>query len=104
MSSKRAQWAKRMQAWARSRQSRVEFCRTRGLNTHTFDYWRRVLRAVSTPSSLPPASRALVPVVVSGLGGSPAIEIALPNGIRLRVPNGAEVAQVRDLAQALLPC
>lgn len=104
MSSKRTQWTKRMQAWARSGQTRVEFCRTRGLNTHTFDYWRRVLRTVSTLSSLPPASRALVPVVVRGLGGSPAIEIALPNGIRLRVPAGADATQVRELAQALLPC
>lgn len=53
MSIKCEQWVKRMRSWERSGQTRSAFCRSRGLNLHTFDYWRRALRSTSTelPSS-----------------------------------------------------
>jgi hypothetical protein len=100
MSIKRQQWAKRMQAWERSGQPRAAFCRSRGLNLHTFDYWRRVLRAPST---------ALVPVVVTArraeaVAMPPVVEVVLPDGIRVRVPTGFEAAQVATLVSALRGC
>ena len=98
MSSKREQWVKRMRAWERSGQTRAAFCRLRGLNLHTFDYWRRVLRERST---------ALVPVVlpqaVAGSVVDVVIEVMLPDGIRLRVPRGSE-AQVGAIVSALRAC
>lgn len=75
MSSKRVVWSKRLDAWERSGQTRSAFCRAQRLNLSTFDYWRRVLR---TPG------RDLVPVVVSSARSVP-VEIALPNGVRLRM-------------------
>lgn len=93
MSSKRAGWAKRMQTWERSGQSRAAFCRAHGLSPSTFDYWRRVLRE---------PSRALVPVIVSGASALP-VEIALPNGLRLRMA-AADVTQARAWVEALREC
>jgi len=93
MSSKRRQWARRMQAWERSGQTRAAFCGAHGLSLATFDYWRRQLRA---------PGRALVPVTVSGSTAVP-IEIALPNGIRLRMAV-ADVAQARAWVEALRGC
>jgi hypothetical protein len=98
MSVKRDQWLKRMRAWERSGQTRAAFCRSRGLNVHTFDYWRRALRRAST---------ALVPVVVAQEAAHPAadavIEVMLADGIRLRVPPGSE-AQVGAIVSALRAC
>ena len=93
MSSKRVQWAKRVRAWEQSGQTRAVFCRTHGLNPATLDYWRRMLRE---------ASRALVPVVVNGAGAM-LVEIALPNGLRLRMAD-ADVAQARAWVEALSGC
>lgn len=99
MSIKRGQWVKRLRSWERSGQTRAAFCRARGLNLHTFDYWRRALRSAST---------ALVPVVVAPreaarLSCEAAIEVVLPDGIRLRVPPGCE-GQVGALVSALRRC
>lgn len=93
MSSKRAGWAKRMQAWERSGQSRAAFCRAHGLSPATFDYWRRRLRE---------SSRALVPVIISEAPAMP-IEIALPNGLRLRMA-ATHVTQARAWVEALRGC
>ena len=93
MASKRMQWAKRVQAWERSGQTRVAFCRAHGLSPGMFDYWRRRLRE---------PSRALVPVTVSGATAVP-IEVALPNGIRLRM-SVTDVAQARAWVEALGGC
>lgn len=86
MTIKREQWMKRMRSWERSGLTRAAFCRSRGLNLHTFDYWRRTLRGGST---------ALVPVVVAPREATRSvcnalIEVVLPDGIRLRVPSGCE--------------
>jgi transposase-like protein len=94
MSTKRDLWIKRMQAWERSGQTRAAFCRARGVNRHTFDYWRRLLRE---------ASGALVPVVVDDMV-SAAIQIALPNGVRLQIAVGTDAAQVGKLVAVLRSC
>lgn len=91
MTNKRAMWQQRMQAWERSGQTRVAFCRAQRLNLATFDYWRRVLRT---------SGRDLVPVVVNGAAALP-VEIALPNGVRLRMAV-ADVAHARAWVAALL--
>lgn len=93
MASKRTQWAKRVQAWEQSGQSRIAFCRAHRLSPSTFDYWRRLLRE---------PSRALVPVMVSGASALP-VEVALPNGLRLRMA-AADVTQARAWVEALRGC
>jgi hypothetical protein len=98
MSVKREQWTKRMRAWERSGQTRAAFCRSRGLNVHTFDYWRRALRSASTALVPVVVSKEVAPSVVDAV-----IEVMLPDGIRLRVPRGSE-AQVGAIVSALRAC
>ena len=96
MSSKREQWVKRMRSWEGSGQTRAEFCRLRGLNVHTFDYWRRALRSAT----------ALVPVVVeAGLAVTASvIEVVMPDGVRVRVPAGCDAGQIGAVVSALRAC
>lgn len=97
MADKRTMWSKRIQTWERSGQSRAAFCAARQLNLHTFDYWRRALRANPPP--------ALVPVVVKPLPVAAApIDVLLPNGIRLQVPSGSDTASLRSLLEMLRAC
>ena len=46
MSSKRAAWTKRIEAWRSSGESVAGFCRSHGLIYAQFVYWQRVLQAV----------------------------------------------------------
>lgn len=96
MADKRTTWSRRIRAWERSGQSRVAFCTARRLNVHTFDYWRRALRAAS----------ALVPVVVKSSPATAAspIDVLLPNGVRLQVPPGCDPASLRSLVEILRTC
>ena len=99
MVDKRAVWTKRIDAWERSGLSRAAFCVARRLNLHTFDYWRRALRASS-------GAQALVPVVVAPVRAptSAPIEVVLPNGIRLRVAPGSDLSTLRPLIEVLRAC
>lgn len=99
MADRRSVWTKRIKDWERSGQTRASFCVARRLNLHTFDYWRRALRASSPP---PP----LVPVVVAPapVPAPTAIEVVLTNGIRLQVPPGSDLALLRPLIEALCAC
>jgi hypothetical protein len=51
---KQRTWAKRIAAWERSGMSRRPWCAANEANVHTFDYWRRRLRARSAGSSVLP--------------------------------------------------
>lgn len=82
MTDKRAQWAKRIEAWRASGESVTGFCRTRGLNYPQFVYWQRALRS---------RSGVLVPVVVTSAMPSPSlIELVLPNGVQARCVTAAD--------------
>ena len=98
MTDKRAMWLKRIRAWERSGLSRSAFCVARRLNVHTFDYWRRALRADPPP--------ALVPVAVTVTPSPVAapIDVLLPNGVRLQVPPGSDASLLRSLVEVLRAC
>lgn len=106
MTKKAQQWSERIAAWQRSGQTRAAFCQTHGLNRNTFDYWRRRLpdaQVAAKPAARRRRNRALVPVAVAG--GTPALaEIALADGLRLRVALDADPAQVAALVRALAAC
>lgn len=85
VSSKRLQWAKRIEAWRASGESAMGFCRKRGLNYPQFVYWQRVLRV---------RSGALVPVVVTSAASPVLIELVLPNGVQARCTTVADALAV----------
>ena len=98
MSSKRAAWRERLKAWQKSGESVAAFCRFRGVNYAQFVYWQRVLRMEREEGV------SLVPVMVeAAVASSPSalMEVALPNGVRVRVPPGCvaeAIALVRGLS------
>lgn len=101
MSSKRAVWRNRLEAWRASGQSVAAFCRSRGWSRAQFVYWQR---AFSREDAL-----SLVPVVVNAQATPPgagfgAIEVVLPNGICVRVPPGQGMAETVVLVRGLLAC
>lgn len=97
MSSKRAVWAERVESWQRSGLSVAAFCRAEGLNHPQFVYWQRALGATKALRAKTPM---LVPVRVDAMPVS-ALELALPNGVRLRVPPGFPSHEVLSLVRGL---
>lgn len=100
MSSKRAMWVESIEAWQRSGLSVAAFCRAEDLNYPQFVYWQRALRATKSTGI---TSSMLVPVRLDAASSS-ALELALPNGLRLRVPAGFPCNEVITLARGLYSC
>jgi hypothetical protein len=96
-------WRDTITAWKESGQSVTAFCTARGLGESTFFAKRRALaRRDRSPNALaPPPSFAAVRVIPDAT-----IEIVVPGGLLLRVPVGAEAADVAQLVLALqgAPC
>lgn len=104
-SSKRDVWVDRIAAWERSGLSRRVWCGEHGVKVHTLDYWRRRLRGESVSARRKhPARAQLLPIQVALPAPAVPIEVLLPSGIRLRVPVGADAAQVAQWVQALAAC
>lgn len=102
---KREVWIRRMAAWTRSGLSRRAWCGKHGLNVHTFDYWRRRLRAEPKPRrGRRSTGKGLVPIVVAPALAVAAVELRLPDGLQLSIPPGADPAQVAALIRALQEC
>lgn len=102
-SSKQALWLSRIGSWRRSGLSRRVWCDRQGVNVHTFDYWRRRLREVSVPSKRK-ARASLVPIAVVPAAPLVALELVLPSGLRIRVPEGADAGRVAAWVRALGAC
>ncbi|MHB8496203.1 MAG: IS66 family insertion sequence element accessory protein TnpA [Casimicrobiaceae bacterium] len=84
-------WSERIAAFAASGLSRRAWCRQEGLNPNTLDYWRSRLR---------PATKALVPIVVSA-DSTADVEVALRGGVRLRIRSGTDPGWLAQLLGAL---
>jgi hypothetical protein len=80
-SSKHAEWAARLRRFEDSPATAAEFCRREGVSTASFYLWRRRLCPEQTPR--------FVPVTVAPPLPPPAVEVAFPNGVVVRIPNAA---------------
>ena len=114
-------WRDRLDKYGRSGMRIVEFCRSAGIPQQSFFHWRRELAkrdGQSRGSGLPnhgpqqqqqrkdsPSIPAFVPVEViePHTSGSSRhlVEVALSNGIILRVPVGSDPTYVQCLVAAL---
>lgn len=93
----RQAWSERLDRFVASRLSVVAFCRSEGVSTHAFYYWKRQL-APQTPTPADHIPR-LVPVRV--LAGPAPVELVLPTGPVLRLAPGCDLAFVRCLVDTL---
>ena len=87
MPSKHDLWAARLRRFEQSAFTVAEFCDQEGVSTASFYSWRRRLRDEATPR--------FVPITLAPPRPAPAVEVAFPNGVVLRLPAGA--ASLGDL-------
>lgn len=93
----RLAWQQRLDRFASSGLSVAAFCRAGHLSVQSFYYWKRRL---AVPSTSPAQGPGLLPVHL--LPAAPAVEVALANGVVLRITPGCDVAFVRSLLDALM--
>ena len=103
-----AYWRVHVEAWRDSGQSRGEYCAAHGLSRKTFGWWawRLDRQAPADPAAhFLPVEIAEVPD--PGAGGAASegddarIEIALPDGVRVRVGRGVDGEALRRVLAAL---
>jgi len=106
-----AYWRVHVEAWRSSGQSRGEYCALHGLSRKTFGWWAWRLDRQGRPALADPAVHFL-PVEIADVcdrdeaGAAPVgdetrIEIALPDGVRVRVGRGVDGAALRRVLGAL---
>ncbi len=106
-----AYWRVHVEAWRSSGQSRAEYCALHGLSRKTFDWWAWRLDRQGRPAPADPAAH-FVPVEIADVcdrdeaeaapvGDEARIEIALPDGVRVRVGRGVDGEALRRVLAAL---
>jgi transposase len=92
-------WAERLARFASAEQSVAAFCAAEGVSPNSFFYWKRQLAAPVAPDAGP----LFIPVRVTPAA---AVEVALPNGVVVRIAPGCDLAFVRSVIDALAgaPC
>lgn len=95
MAEREAYWRDILRRQRESGESIAEFCHHEGVSTASFYNWRKRLRAPRT------ARPQLLPLHVAAPRAC--LEIILPCGTLLRVPDGTAPQTLRDVLVALEP-
>jgi transposase-like protein len=91
-------WRETLAAFENSGQSVRAFCAGRQVSEASFYGWRRTLQE---RDRLRPPARPVPTFVPLRVVAEAVVEVVLPGGLVVRVPNGAEVAAVATLVAAL---
>jgi transposase len=94
----RDDWRAHVAAWQRSGMTSAEYARQHGLHPKTFRWWRSELRR---HDRAPSNTLTLVPVKAVPPAAEP-VEVTLPGGLVVRVPEQADPARVAQLVRALV--
>jgi len=92
-----ADWERYNEEWALSGESQPEFCKRRGLSYSTFVYWRSKL----TQSTKPKSSTFEGIQISSQSSASGAIQVMLPNGVRLSIQSNAQTSLLKEIFHLL---
>jgi hypothetical protein len=85
----RKEWRIHLSEWKQSDLTQSEFCRQKGLNLRTFQYWRRKFIHSSEPE-IPPGDHSRLKVVQLQQERFSPVQINIPNlssGIKLKIGN-----------------
>ncbi len=97
----RQEWRDHTAAWSRSGLTAADYAKRHGLNPGTFSWWRTELRRERSVSP----GLTLVPVTMAPARADHVIEVALPDGVVVRVSEQSDLARVAQLVRALVsPC
>ena len=102
--SVRQTWSDRLQRFASAGLSVTAFCRSEGLSSQAFYYWKQKLAAAApTPAAKQPR---LLPVRLLAAASPVPVELVLPQGAVLRLAPGCDLAFVPSLVltQGDAPC
>lgn len=106
-------WRQQVEAWRASGLSRGEYCAQHGLSRRTFGWWvwrltwddRRETESVAAQflaiETAPAGPDAVMMPVVAPAAGGAQIEIALPDGIAVRVGADVQTEALRRVLRAL---
>jgi len=97
----RAEWSKRVSRWRASGLTAREFASRNGINVTTLRYWSsRLGRASDDPSTSSLSPLTFVEMTGAVIAREP-IELALPSGVRLRVPHDFDAGALERLLDVL---
>ncbi len=96
-------WLALVQEWERSGLTMREFCVQRGVKQTTFTWWRQQLTA-RRHEGQDDGRVELVEITGAGTPAAPGFEVALANGLRVRVPMRFEAAALQALLAVLGAC
>ena len=91
-------WRDLLDQWRNSNQTISAFCRDHGVSEASFYAWRAELARRDQESALATNSPVFVPVQVLTQA---TLEVVLPSGVVIRVPNGTDTTRVVQLVTAL---
>jgi transposase-like protein len=97
--AERAEW---LTLFGRSGQSAAEFCRSNDLSPATLSFWLRQQQGAQVPEE-PPALVEVSMPTETAIGGSAAVIVQLPHGVRLEIMTGTDPAWLAQLLRALHP-
>ena len=108
--ARRELWQQRLREYERSNSTIADFCDRTGVSTAAFYQWRRKLADAASPEgaekdeglaepSPAVASLNFLPVEIRGPRNGDVVEVLLPNGIRVLVPNSQE--SLRTILESL---
>lgn len=97
----RQEWRELTARWRRSSLSGVDFARQEGVNPNTFAWWRSELAREQRDRrlTLVPVRSVVAPLPESVPGP---VEVVLPAGIVVRIPNSADLQRSAELVERLL--
>lgn len=93
----RQEWRELTERWRRSSLTGVDFARREGVNPNTFAWWRSELGREQQEQRL-----TLVPVRSLVASRPEPVEVVLPAGIVIRIPESADLQRSADLVARLL--
>lgn len=111
----RATWAKRVERWKDSGLSAAEFARELGISANSLTWWKWQLGRPAAPQRAAPKKRAaraarlrkvtrprvkFVELPSAAVAGEP-LEVVLPSGVRVRVPDHFDAAALGRLLETL---
>ena len=91
----REQWQRHLESWRSSETTQIAYCQKHGLSRHAFQYWKHQLGNNGGLSRFVEVKQSFA------AGISNHIEILLAEGLRVRVPQGANPEELRMVLHVL---